>query len=334
VKTLLTLSACGLVMLLGGISWLHHSMSRPIDIGDGERIYELVSGASVNSVAHALAREGIVSTPPLALRIYGRLTAFRGFLKAGEYRLQPGMTTAELLVLFRSGDVVERPVTFPEGWTFAQWRAGIAGAEAVERTIRDMTDDEIMAQVGSPELPAEGQFFPDTYHYTKGESDISILRRAHRRMVEALDAEWRRRQPTPAIETPYEALILASIVEKETGHEPDRRLIAGVFINRLNAGMRLQSDPTVIYGIDDFDGDLRRSDLRAPTPFNTYVVSGLPPTPICNPGLASIRAVMNPDPNPYYYFVSRGDGSSEFSVTLEEHNEAVARYQKGGRVDR
>ncbi|MDZ7686547.1 MAG: endolytic transglycosylase MltG [Gammaproteobacteria bacterium] len=332
-KPLMIALALGIVMVLAGFGWLHYSMSRLIEVGPDGRVFELAPGANVNTVALALEQEGIVSTPPIAFRIYARLTDSRGFVKAGEYRLRPGLSTADLLALFRSGDVVARTVTFPEGWTFRQWRAEIGRTDGIEVTLAGVSNDEIMAQLGKPDVAAEGQFFPDTYQYTKGESDIAILERAHRRMVQALEAEWQRRQPAAVIESPYDALILASIVEKETGYEPDRTLIAGVFINRLNAGMRLQSDPTVIYGIDDFDGDLRRADLRRPTPFNTYVISGLPPTPICNPGLASIRAVMNPKPSSYYYFVSRGDGRSRFSVTLEEHNEAVARYQKGDRVE-
>lgn len=327
-RPFLGLALLGLAAVAAGWGYLRFQIERPLAL-DAPLIFELRSGTTVTDVARQLEAKGLMQTPELLFRIHARLTRDAGFPKAGEYRLTPGLTTASALALFRSGRVIERTVTFPEGWTFAEWRQHLVTKPRLERTTIDWSDDQIMARIGRPGIAAEGQFFPDTYRYTAGESDLSILRRAHQRMAALLDAEWQTRTAGDVIETPYEALILASIVEKETGDPADRRPIAGVFFNRLNDGMRLQSDPTVIYGIADFDGDLRRADLRQRTPFNTYVIRGLPPTPICNPGIDSIRAVMHPESVPYRYFVARGDGTSEFSVTLEEHNRAVARYQLG-----
>lgn len=323
-------AACALVV---GV-WLTVliSMSKTIDAAEDDT-FEISAGMTVTEVARKLKQQGVVQTPELIFRLYARLTASEGFPKAGEYRLEPGMSSADALKLFRSGRVIQRVITFPEGWTFEEWRSLLASVPRLRQTIATLTDEEIMAQLGNPEVAAEGQFFPDTYQYAAGDTDLSILRRAHEAMLAALDREWRARTPGLPLETVYDALILASIVEKETGFPPDRDPIAGVFTNRLNLGMRLQSDPTVIYGIEDFDGDLRRSDLREATPYNTYVIRGLPPTPICNPGIEAIRAVMNPAPVPYRYFVARGDGSSEFSVTLDEHNAAVRRYQLRARED-
>ncbi len=332
IRWLLIALLAAAVAIGGGIAAFNAMMTRPLVIEGERQLFELPIGASVTQVSRRLVAQGISQTPGIVFRVYARLTADRGFPQAGEYELTPSMTTADALALFRSGRVLQRTITFPEGWTFDEWRAALAAEALIDDTISSLPDEAVMVQLGAEPIAAEGQFFPDTYHFVRGESDLSILARAHARMKSVLDAEWRKRSSTRAIETPYEALILASIVEKETGVESDRDPIAGVFINRLVAGMRLQSDPTVIYGIEDFDGDLKRFHLREATDYNTYVIRGLPPTPICNPGLESIRSVMNAPAVPYYYFVARGDGSSQFSVTLDEHNEAVARYQKAGSV--
>ena len=320
------------LLLTGAAVYLNWAVERDIRIDAGSLVYNLPKGASINSLSVDLSDRGILSTPPRLFRLYARLTRREGRLKAGEYRLEPGMTNKSLLALFRSGKVIQRQITFVEGWTFAEWRQALAGQVGLEHTIDGMAGSDLMKALGDPGVPPEGQFFPDTYHFTRGESDMSILKRAHERMTETLAKEWRDASDAAAFDNPYQALILASIVEKETGYEPDRPKIARVFINRLAKRMRLQSDPTIIYGMKDFNGDLTRADLSADSPYNTYVSRGLPPTPICNPGLNSIHATLNPAPGDYYYFVARGDGSSEFSATLEQHNKAVARFQKAGRV--
>ncbi len=320
------------LLSLGSMGWFMTSLGARVNVPADDGIYVLRSGSTINEAIHELESQGVLTGSALAMRLYARITRSRGHFKAGEYLIQPGMTAAELVALFRSGRVVQREVTFVEGWTLAQWRDYLTGIDTIRNTLEGLDDQALMDRIGKPGLAAEGQFFPDTYHYTAGDTDLSILRRAHQRMTDTLKSQWRKRTSLDVLPGPQEALILASIVEKETGKPSDRPLIAGVFVNRLVAGMRLQSDPTVIYGLMEFDGDLRRADLRRESPYNTYLIEGLPPTPICNPGLDAIASVMNPQAVPYYYFVARGDGSSQFSVTLQEHNDAVARYQKAGRV--
>ena len=320
------------LLLTGAAVYLNWALEQDIRIDAGSLVYNLPQGASINSLSVDLSDRDILSTPPRLFRFYARLTRSEGRLKAGEYRLTPGMTNKSVLALFRSGKVIQRQITFVEGWTFAEWRQAVAGQVGLEHTIDNMSGSDIMKSLGDAGVSPEGQFFPDTYHFTKGETDLSILKRAHDRMTETLAKEWADASDAVAFANPYQALILASIVEKETGYAPDRPKIARVFINRLAKRMRLQSDPTTIYGMKNFNGDLTRADLSTDSPYNTYVSRGLPPTPICNPGLDSIHATLNPAPGDYYYFVARGDGSSEFSATLEEHNKAVARFQKAGRV--
>ncbi|MBD3646693.1 MAG: endolytic transglycosylase MltG [Pseudomonadales bacterium] len=309
-------------------------LDRPIEVAGEDRIFQIERGASLNAVVSRLARENIIDTHPIIVRIWAMITASRGSIQAGEYRLLPDMTTTDVFVLFRSGKVVQHQITFVEGWTFDQWRTHFQAHEALQHTLDEVSDAGIMKMLGEADLSPEGQFFPDTYHFTRGESDISVLQRAHKRMKQVLDDEWRQRAVGSVLNSPYEALILASIVEKETGYEPDRKKIARVFINRLERNIKLQSDPTVIYALgDDFDGDLKRSHLKLDSPYNTYSYRGLPPTPISNPGLASLQATMQPSPGDWLYFVGRGDGTSHFSSTLEEHNDAVTRFHKTGRVE-
>jgi len=295
--------------------------------------FEVKKGASLNRVLSSLVEQGIVETPLWLFKIYARLTDSHGTVKTGEYALAETMTTISLLQAIRSGDVILRTIRFPEGWTFAMWRDHFQSQPGFKKELAGYTDISLMRLLGSENLSPEGWFFPDTYTYHKGDSDLSVLTRAYRRMQEVLKREWEERTEYQVFDNPEQALILASIIEKETAWEPDRVRVASVFVNRLKKQMRLQTDPTVIYGIKDFDGDLRRSDLRTPTPYNTYLISGLPPTPICNPGLNSIRAALQPEISNYYYFVARGDGSSEFSETLDAHNRAVARYQKTGSLE-
>ena len=238
----------------------------------------------------------------------------------------------QLLNKLLSGKVTQGDLTLVEGWTFRQWRARMDKHPDLTHETSGLSEAQIIAQLGLNIKSLEGQLFPDTYLFDKQSSDLELLARANRAMLRKLDAEWTQRAAGLPYKSPDEALVMASIVEKETGREADRVLVAAVFVNRLRKGMMLQTDPTVIYGLgDSFDGNLRKRDLQTDTPYNTYTRSGLPPTPISMPGQASLRAALNPAESEALYFVARGDGSSQFSQTLEEHNNAVNRYQRGGK---
>jgi UPF0755 protein len=288
-------------------------------------------GTSMYGFARTLSDKGLLpDTYSLILLAYIRGDARN--LKAGEYNFEQGITPRQLLDQVVAGRVIEYPLALIEGWTFDQFLEAIRNARKVTRTLDGLSYAQIMGRLGQPDLHPEGQFYPDTYSYSAGTTDLALLHRAFDRMQKRLEHEWIARVPDLPLQTPYEALILASIVEKETGLANERQLIAGVFINRLRAGMRLQSDPTVIYGMGpSFDGNLRRRDLHRDTPYSTYTRRGLPPTPIAMPGGDALYAVMHPAPTKALYFVSRGDGSHHFSETLQEHNNAVIKYQLGGR---
>ncbi|MCP1366647.1 endolytic transglycosylase MltG, partial [Halomonas sp. BBD48] len=248
-------------------------------------------------------------------------------LRAGEFMIEPDMSGRELLALLSSDRVVTYAVTVPEGWTFDDMRDALAAAPKLAQLTDGMSDEEVMAELGYPDQHPEGRFFPDTYSYHKGISDLDILRQAYERMQAELTQAWEARDEGLPLETPYEALIMASLIERETGVDGERRQIAGVFVRRLEQGMRLQTDPTVIYGMgDDYDGNITRADLRRPTPYNTYVIDALPPTPIALPGRAALEAAVDPAEGDTLYFVAKGDGSHHFSRTLNEHNAAVRRY--------
>jgi UPF0755 protein len=250
-------------------------------------------------------------------------------IKAGSYEIEEGITALALLDKLTRGDVTMSEIVLVEGKTFRQLRTAINEHPDLAHDSAKMTDMQIQTRLGAKEPHPEGLFFPDTYLFSKGSSDFDVLRRAYRAMQPKLATVWERRESTLPLNTPYELLILASIVEKETGVPADRPQIAAVFANRLRRGMLLQTDPTVIYGLGEkFDGNLRKIDLLTDTPWNTYTRPGLPPTPIAIPGLASLQAAAKPPPSDMLYFVARGDGSSEFSATLDEHNTAVAKYQK------
>jgi UPF0755 protein len=250
-------------------------------------------------------------------------------LQVGEYSLRPGMTARDVLGMLHRGEVLQRTVTLVDGWNFNQFRQALARAERLQQTLpADMPIDQVMAELGLEEDHPEGLFFPDTYQYTLGMSDRDILLRAYQRMQDVLARVWEQRAEDLPISTPYEALILASIIERETGVPHERDEIAGVFTRRLQIGMRLQTDPTVIYGMGDaYQGRIRREHLRQPTPYNTYVIDGLPPTPIAMPGREALLAAVNPKPGTSLYFVARGDGSHVFSDNLQDHNRAVRHYQ-------
>lgn len=286
-------------------------------------------GTSVRGVAIA-TREAGVQIDPVLLYWWFRLSGDARQIKAGSYELEAGVTPYSLLRKLVRGEESLRSLTLVEGWNFTQVRSLLLKAEHLKRDTQGLSPDAIMTALGRPGVHPEGRFYPDTYNYAKGSSDLAVLKRAMRAMDKRLAEAWRQRQPDTPLKTPEEALILASIVEKETGRASDRGLVAGVFTNRLRIGMMLQTDPTVIYGLGDaFDGNLRRRHLQADTPWNTYTRNGLPPTPIAMPGKASLMAAVQPASTKAFYFVSRNDGTSEFSNNLEAHNQAVNKYQRG-----
>ncbi len=300
-----------------------------LNVPEAGRIYEVRPGTSLNRLAHDLQREAIIEYPRFFI-LLGRELAVATRLQAGQYRLDPGMTPQVLLERLSSGAVVQHTLTLIEGQTFREMLELIHASDELGHTLQEVDSEDVMAVLGHADEHPEGRFLPDTYHFPIGTTDREFLQRAYRAMAELLAGEWENREPELPLESPYEALILASIVEKETGLAAERPLIAGVFISRLEKGMRLQTDPTVIYGMGEaFDGNIRSRDLRADTPYNTYTRDGLPPTPIAMPGADAIRAVLHPDKKGYLYFVARGNGAHYFSRTLEEHNRAVQKFQLG-----
>ncbi len=302
----------------------------PLNIEGSGLTYEVASGMTLKMIAQDLQQRGVLSRAPYLVWL-SYLRSEKHSVRAGEYVLVPGTTPPQLLEQLALGKVTGHALTLVEGWTFRQMLAAVARNEKLEHTLNGLSDAEIMSRLGFAGQHPEGRFYPDTYHFPKGTSDADFLKRAYRAMEQHLQAAWESRSADLPFNTPEEALILASIVEKETGLASERPLIAGVFVRRMRIGMALQTDPTVIYGLgDSFDGNLRRSDLTADTPYNTYTRVGLPPTPIAMPGLDSIRAVLHPAPGDALFFVARGDGGHVFSATLEEHNRAVFKYQING----
>lgn len=291
--------------------------------------FDLKSGSSLRTVARDLSAAGVIGEP-LLFELIGRLHGNAPHIKAGNYEFESPTTPLKVLQKITRGDATQVAIRFIDGWTFKQMRAALDTHDAVKHDTLGMSNEAIARKLGIADAQPEGWFFPESYHFSRGASDLAILRRAQRLMQTHLNAQWGKRAANHPLATPYEALILASIVEKETGKASDRAMVASVFVNRLRIGMRLQTDPTVIYGMGDaFDGNLRRRDLQADTPWNTYTRGGLPPTPIAMPGLASIQAALNPADSKMLYFVARGDGSSQFSRNLDEHNAAVNKYIRG-----
>lgn len=305
--------------------WVRQDMNMTTETVD----LTVVPGMSASAVAQAICDAG-VQTHPWFLYAWFRLSGDARQIKAGSYEIERGVTPLSLMQKLVRGEQALRAVTLVEGWTFAQVRAALLKAEHLTQSASGLEPNMIMKSLGRAGVHPEGRFFPDTYTYAKGSSDLALLKRAMQAMDERLAAVWQQRAPDSPLKSPDEALILASIIEKETGAPTDRPLIAGVFVNRLRIGMRLQTDPTVIYGLGAaFDGNLRRRDLLADTPWNTYTRVGLPPTPIAMPGHASLLAAVQPGATRALYFVARGDGSSQFSTNLDEHNRAVNQYQRG-----
>lgn len=291
------------------------------------RIYNVEKGMYYNSLVEDLEQESIIDNA-LYMRVMARIEPQFTHIKAGEYRLEPGMTPREIVQKMVSGDTLRYRFTIIEGTRWSELRSALAREEMLEQRIGDMDDKQVVEALGLEAADPEGMFLAETYQFERGMSDLDLLSRAHQALTKTLETAWSERAEKLPLKTPYEALILASIVEKETGVAEERPRIAGVFARRLDRGMRLQTDPTVIYGMGDaYKGNIRRSDLRKATPYNTYLIDGLPPTPIAMVGSEAIRAAVDPTPGKALYFVARGDGSHHFSDTLTEHNRAVARYQ-------
>ncbi|MCA3243073.1 MAG: endolytic transglycosylase MltG [Rubrivivax sp.] len=302
-------------------------IDRPLPLATPSVELSIEPGDNPRTVAQAWVGAGVMTSPRLLYEWF-RWSGQARRIRAGSYEVTEGTTPRTLLDKLVQGDELRERVRFIEGWTLRQLRAELARAPHLKPTTAALDEAALMAAVGAPGIPAEGRFFPDTYVYSRGVSDLTVLRRAHRMMQQQLQQAWEQRAADVPLKTPDEALILASIVEKETGLDADRGQIAGVFVNRLRIGMPLQTDPTVIYGLGaSFDGNLRRRDLETDGPFNTYTRGGLPPTPIALPGLASLRAAVRPERTKALYFVAKGDGRSAFSENLADHNRAVTRYQ-------
>ncbi len=314
--------------MAGGVWWW---ANRPLPMHSSPIDFRVNAGSSLRTAITQM-REAGLEVDPLPLVMLARFNGSDTAIKAGSYSVNAGVTPLLLLDKLLKGKVTQGELVLVDGWTFSQWRARMDSHPDLRHELRGLSEAEIGRRMGLGTSSLEGLFFPDTYFFDKQSSDLELLARANRAMQRKLDREWTRRAEGLPYKTPRDALIMASIVEKETGREADRNLVAAVFVNRLRKGMMLQTDPTVIYGLgESFDGRLRRSDLLADTPYNTYTRYGLPPTPIAMPGLASLRAALNPAVSEVLYFVARGDGSSQFSNTLDEHNSAVKRYQRGGK---
>lgn len=322
--------ACLLLLAVaaGGLWWW---ASQPMTLRSSPLDFRVAAGSSLRA-AIADMREAGVAVNPMLLGLLARVGRADTAIKAGSYSINDGATPRQLLDKLLRGKVTQGELTLVEGWTFRQWRARLDRHPDLRHDAAGLTEAQLLERLEIGASSLEGQLFPDTYLFDKQSSDLDLLARAHRAMQRKLDAEWAQRPQGLPYKSAQEALIMASIVEKETGREADRQLVAAVFVNRLRKGMLLQTDPTVIYGLGErFDGNLRKRDLQSDSPYNTYMRAGLPPSPIAMPGLASLKAALNPAAADVLYFVARGDGSSEFSRTLDEHNRAVNKYQRGGK---
>ena len=336
IRKLLLLLVAGLVALvlaLALVGWsLRSALDQPLKL-ESERLIEVVPGDTPGGLLNRLEGEGVLDGA-FWLRLYWRFNLPGQALHSGEYRLTPQQSARDLLELWRRGEVVQYSLTLVEGWSFRQVRAALVRQEKLEQRLADLDDKALMDRLGLAGVSPEGRFFPDTYRYVRGMSDLDLLKQASARLDQVLDEEWARRVDGLPYRKPYDALIMASMVEKETGVAEERGQIAGVFVRRLRSGMRLQTDPTVIFGLGErYNGNLTRAHLQQPTPYNTYVIDGMPPTPIALAGREAIHAALNPVAGKSLYFVARGDGSHVFSETLEQHNRAVREYQLKRRAD-
>jgi UPF0755 protein len=327
-KTLLGLVVLLVLAAAGYAAWY---VSTPLVTAKLPVEVEIPRGATFRGVMDALEKSGIKVRRFEFEALARALRQERG-IKAGSYEIAEAVTPTDLLEKLTRGDVTQAEVRLIEGWTFSQFRAALDASADLRHDSAGLEDHQVLARLEAPEPHPEGLFFPDTYLFSKGSSDLAVLRRAYRAMQRHLREEWEAKNGNLPYRSPYEALIMASIIEKETGKASERDLIGGVLVNRLRIGMRLQADPTIIYGLGNaFDGNLKRSHLVEDGPYNTYTRAGLPPTPIAMPGFASLRSAMRPGKTEALYYVSKGDGSSQFSRTLDEHNRAVSRFQRGGK---
>nr|WP_232239894.1 endolytic transglycosylase MltG [Pseudomonas alkylphenolica] len=320
-------------LLLGFSAWkVKSALEQPLHISQ-EQLLDVPTGTNPNRMFYRMENQGLLDDA-FWLRLYWRFNMAGVPLHTGEYRMTPGMTVHDLFEVWRRGDVVQYSLTLVEGWNFRQVRSALAKHEKIKQTLDGLSDAEVMDKLGHPGVFPEGRFFPDTYRFVRGMTDVEFLQQAYARLEEVLAKEWAERPTDLPYRDPYQALIMASLVEKETGVPQERGLIAGVFVRRMRIGMLLQTDPTVIYGMGErYNGKITRADLREPTPYNTYTNAGLPPTPIAMVGREAIHAALNPTPGSSLYFVARGDGSHVFSDDLDAHNSAVREYQIKRRAD-
>ena len=334
-KLLVVFEGCLILagLLLGFSVWQQNvALKQPLNLTQ-EQLLDVAAGSTPTGALNRLEADGVIKDA-FWLRLYWRFNLSGQSFHTGEYRMTPGMDAKALLELWRRGDVVQYSLTLVEGWNFRQVRAALAKQVKLEQTLAGVSDSELMRKLGHPNVFPEGRFFPDTYRYVRGMSDLDLLKQAYNRLDEVLADEWAKRAADVPYVDPYQALIMASLVEKETGVPQERGQIAGVFVRRLAIGMLLQTDPTVIYGLGErYNGKLTRAHLKEPTPYNTYVIAGLPPTPISLVGREAIRAALNPVSGSSLYFVAKGDGSHVFSADLESHNSAVREFQLKRRAD-
>ncbi|AIL60722.1 endolytic transglycosylase MltG [Pseudomonas alkylphenolica] len=335
-RKFLVLLETGLILaglILGFSAWkVNSALEQTLHVSQ-EQLLDVPTGTNPNRMFYRMESQGLLDDA-FWLRLYWRFNMAGVPLHTGEYRMTPGMTVRDLFEVWRRGDVVQYSLTLVEGWNFRQVRSALAKHEKIKQTLDGLSDAEVMDELGHPGVFPEGRFFPDTYRFVRGMTDVEFLQQAYARLDEVLAKEWAERPADLPYRDPYQALIMASLVEKETGVPQERGQIAGVFVRRMRIGMLLQTDPTVIYGMGErYNGKITRADLREPTPYNTYTNAGLPPTPIAMVGREAIHAALNPTPGSSLYFVARGDGSHIFSDDLDAHNSAVREYQIKRRAD-
>ncbi|MBS7846967.1 endolytic transglycosylase MltG [Pseudomonas fluorescens] len=336
IRKLVVLLLIGLfsaALLLGFSAWkLDSTLKQPLNLTQ-EQLLDVPAGATPTGTFNRLEADGVLDGA-FWLRLYWRFNLDGQPLHSGEYRMTPGMTAQGLIGLWQRGEVVQYSLTLVEGWNFRQVRLALAKHEKIVQTLAGLTDSEVMEKLGHPGVFPEGRFFPDTYRFVRGMTDVEFLKKAYNRLDDVLAQEWSKRAADAPYTDPYQALIMASLVEKETGVPEERGQIAGVFVRRMKIGMLLQTDPTVIYGLGErYNGKLTRAHLKEANPYNTYMVAGLPPTPIAMVGREAIHAALNPVPGSSLYFVARGDGSHIFSDNLDAHNAAVREFQLKRRAD-
>ena len=336
IRKLIQLMAVALlaaILVLAVAGWqLKSALEQTLQL-ESERLLEVVPGDTPGGLLNRLEGEGVLDGA-FWLRLYWRFNLPNQALHSGEYRLLPEQRARDLLGFWQRAEVVQYSLTLVEGWNFRQVRAALARQDALEQNLAELSDQALMDKLGMPGVSPEGRFFPDTYRYVRGMSDLDLLKQASNRLDQVLDEEWGKRAEGLPYSKPYDALIMASMVEKETGVAEERGQIAGVFVRRLALGMRLQTDPTVIFGLGErYNGNLTRAHLQMPTPYNTYVINGMPPTPIALAGREAIHAALHPVAGRSLYFVARGDGSHVFSDNLEQHNRAVREYQLKRRAE-